>query len=138
MHNSTYILVKDSHSMLQEIVNCVNAKNNSSGNLIADWKIIQPISKIQEIDLAVACMACTVDGQHERTCLILHAYRGAKTKNEDEKMPDYIHVTPHFLTTYAMTNYCPNEDLEKLLKCFDTFVKNQFANSFIDIKHYEI
>lgn len=135
MHDSTYILVKDSHKVLETILDCINNQKDSQGNQITEWKVIQGVNIINEIDLATACVACTVGGEEKRTCIILHACRGAKKKEEDVKMPDYIHVTPHFITDFANYNYCPKQELENLLKRFDAFVETYFAGVIIDSKY---
>ena len=135
MHDSTYILVKDSHEVLETILDCIRNKKDPQGNQIIGWKIIQGVNVIKEIDLATAYIACTIDGEDEKTCIILYACRGAKKDNEDVKMPDYIHATPHFITDFANYNYCPNQELENLLKRFDAFMEIQFAGAIIDIKY---
>lgn len=135
MHDSTYLLVKDSHKLLDTILDCIRNKKDPQGNPIAGWKIIQNVSVIAEIDLVTACIASTIDGEDKKTCIILHACRGAKKENEDFKMPDYIHATPHFITEFANYNYCPNQELENLLKRFDDFVETRFAGSIIDGKY---
>lgn len=74
MHDSTYLLVKDSHKLLDTILDCIRNKKDPQGNPIAGWKIIQNVSVITEIDLATACIASTIDGEdkknmHHPTCL---------------------------------------------------------------------
>ncbi len=135
MHDSTYLLIKDSHKVLETILECIHNQIDPQGNQITDWKIIQRMKIIKEIDLATACIACTIDGEEKRTCITLHACRGAERRDEDVKMPDYIHVTPHFITEYAKYNYCPNQELENLLKRFDELLDTQFAGAFLDMKY---
>lgn len=137
MHNSTYILVEDSHKLLESILSCIENMATPHAGSITEWRVVQNINLIKEIDLATAFVACTTDEEDKRTCLILHACRGAKKTEENEKMPDYIHVSPHFITEFAKCNFCPNQELENLLKHFDAFIETQFAGSFIDMKCVE-
>jgi hypothetical protein len=123
--------------LLENILSSIERKTNPHSDSITEWRVVQNLILIKEIDLATAYVACTTNEEDKKTCLILHACRGAKETDKNKKMPDYIHVSPHFITEFAKCNFCPNQELENLLKHFDAFIETHFAGSFIDMKFVE-
>lgn len=130
MHDNTYIWTNDSRKLLNTIVNGI-IENQNKEESIKEWSVLLYLDEDQKSKLPPrALLVNRINGEDQRTCLTLHAYR----KTGADKNKQVIVVTPHFWTTYVKNQTSSFNELEALLTRFDKFVQNYFAAFMFDLE----
>lgn len=135
MHDNTYIVAREANKVLGTIVSCVKERRDPQGNEIKGWYVTEYVDEVPVPEMPhSAVFLNTENGEEKRTYVLIQAYeKNTKADEEGEetkRSSNFLCVSPHFQPQYAYYNDCPNQELENLLKRFDTMLEYHFAGLY--------